>query len=62
MHHPESSETIESHCVASLFHCPNCKKLHVMNIKAIRRAMFRGHDVIVYQCSSCGTEKTEIVT
>jgi hypothetical protein len=33
-----------------------------MNIKAIRRAVFRGQDMIVYQCSRCGTEKTEIMT
>jgi predicted RNA-binding Zn-ribbon protein involved in translation (DUF1610 family) len=61
MHHSESVDTIDNYCTDNVFHCPNCEKPHVMNIKAIRRAVVRGHDVIVYQCSSCGTEKTEIM-
>jgi uncharacterized Zn finger protein (UPF0148 family) len=32
-----------------------------MNIKSIRRAVFQGHDMIVYKCSSCGTEKAELL-
>lgn len=61
MQHLEPLEATHGHQVASVFYCPNCEKLHVMNIKSIRRAIFRGQDAIVYQCSSCGTEKTDIL-
>jgi RNase P subunit RPR2 len=61
MRHPESVETIDIHRTARVLHCPNCEQLHVMNIKAIRRAAFRGQDMIVYQCSVCGTEEAEII-
>ncbi|WP_425992595.1 hypothetical protein [Afipia sp. DC4300-2b1] len=61
MHHPQPSEPAHDRHCAFLFQCPNCKKPHLMNIKTIRPAMFRGDDLIVYQCSNCGTEKTVIM-
>ncbi|MBB5052444.1 putative RNA-binding Zn-ribbon protein involved in translation (DUF1610 family) [Afipia massiliensis] len=51
----------DDYCIASLFLCPNCEKPTAMSIKSIRPAVFRGHDVIVYKCSSCGTEKAELL-
>lgn len=62
MHHPEPLEATHGHQAASIIRCPNCEKLHVMNIKTIRPAMFRGQDTIVYRCSSCGTERTQNMT
>lgn len=59
MHHPQSSEATNSRQFVSLFHCPNCEKPRVMSIKTIRHAVFRGKALIVYKCSTCGTEKTE---
>ena len=40
-----------------LQYCPNCDPPAVMTIGAIRPAMCRGHDTIVYQCRKCGYEK-----
>lgn len=51
----------DDYCIASLFLCPDCEKPTAMNIKSIRRAVFQGHDMIVYECSSCGIEKAELL-
>lgn len=56
---PDSSNR---HRIPAFFQCPNCEKPTAMNIKAIHRAMFRGKDTVVYECNSCGTEQTEILT
>lgn len=62
MHHDLSpSRATDCSRFASLFHCPKCKKPRIMSIKAIRRAVFRGEDLITYECIACGTEKTEIL-
>jgi predicted RNA-binding Zn-ribbon protein involved in translation (DUF1610 family) len=39
-----------------LQYCPNCDPPRVMTIKAIRPAMCRGHDTIIYECQKCGYE------
>jgi len=54
-------DSTNDYCIASLFLCPNCEKPTAMTIKSIRRTAFRGHDMIVYKCSSCGTEKAELL-
>ena len=40
-----------------LQYCPNCDPPTIMAIKAIRPAMCRGDDTIVYECQKCGYEK-----
>jgi len=45
---------------ATRFHCSNCEAERLMMISAIEPAAYGGRDKVVYQCTDCGTEKTEI--
>jgi predicted RNA-binding Zn-ribbon protein involved in translation (DUF1610 family) len=45
---------------ATRFHCSNCEAERLMMISAIEPAAFGRRDKVVYQCTDCGTEKTEI--
>jgi hypothetical protein len=45
---------------ATNFYCPNCEAERLMMISAIEPAGHCGRDKVVYQCTDCGTEKTEL--
>jgi hypothetical protein len=45
---------------ATRLHCSNCEAERVMMISAIEPASHWGRDEVVYQCTDCGAEKTEI--
>ena len=45
---------------ATNFYCPNCEAERLMMISAIEPAIHSGRDKVVYQCTDCGTEKTEV--
>ena len=45
--------------IAALFRCPRCERPTIMNIDSIHPGHTQWHDVIIYKCSKCGTEKTE---
>jgi len=49
-----------SNSFATNFYCPNCEAERLMMISAIEPAPHSGQDRVVYQCTNCGTEKTEI--
>jgi predicted RNA-binding Zn-ribbon protein involved in translation (DUF1610 family) len=49
-----------SNSFATSFHCGNCDAERLMMISAIEPAMHSGKDRVVYQCTDCGSEKTEI--
>jgi RNase P subunit RPR2 len=49
-----------SNSFATNFYCSNCEAERLMMISAIEPASRRGRDKVVYQCTDCGTEKTEI--
>jgi hypothetical protein len=45
---------------ATHFYCANCEADRLMMISAIEPALYCGRDKVVYQCTDCGSEKTEI--
>jgi hypothetical protein len=49
-----------SNSFATHFHCATCEAERLMMISAIEPALRSGRDQVVYQCTDCGTEKTEI--
>jgi predicted RNA-binding Zn-ribbon protein involved in translation (DUF1610 family) len=49
-----------SNSFATHFHCSNCEAERLMMISAIEPASVCGRDKVVYQCTDCGAEKTEI--
>jgi hypothetical protein len=49
-----------SNSFATHFHCANCEAERLMMISAIEPAFHGGRDKVVYQCTDCGSEKTEI--
>jgi hypothetical protein len=49
-----------SNSFATRFYCSNCEAERLMMISAIEPAPYCGRDKVVYQCTDCGTEKTEI--
>jgi DNA-directed RNA polymerase subunit RPC12/RpoP len=51
-----------SNSFATSFHCSTCEAERLMMISAVEPAHHGGKDRVVYQCTDCGTEKTEIAT
>ena len=49
-----------SNSFATNSYCSNCEAERLMMISAIEPAIHSGRDRVVYQCTDCGTEKTEI--
>jgi predicted RNA-binding Zn-ribbon protein involved in translation (DUF1610 family) len=49
-----------SNSFATHFHCSNCEAERLMMISAIESASVCGRDKVVYQCTDCGAEKTEV--
>jgi predicted RNA-binding Zn-ribbon protein involved in translation (DUF1610 family) len=49
-----------SNLFATHFHCSNCEAERLMMISAIEPALQGGSDEVIYQCTDCGTEKTEL--
>jgi DNA-directed RNA polymerase subunit RPC12/RpoP len=49
-----------SNSFATNFYCSNCEAERLMMISAIEPAIHGGRGKVVYQCTDCGTEKTEI--
>jgi hypothetical protein len=49
-----------SNAFAMHFYCSNCEADRLMMISAIEPASDRGSDNVVYQCTDCGAEKTEM--
>ena len=49
-----------SNLFATHFHCSNCEAERLMMISAIEPALHGGRGEVVYQCTDCGTEKTEL--
>jgi hypothetical protein len=41
---------------------PNCEAERLMMISAIEPASHRRRDRVVYQCTDCGAENTEVAT
>jgi hypothetical protein len=51
-----------SNSFATNSYCPNCEAERLMMISAIEAAAQGGTDRVIYQCTDCGSEKTEIAT
>jgi hypothetical protein len=49
-----------SNAFAMHFYCSNCEAERLMMISAIEPAPDCGRDNVVYQCTDCGAEKTEM--
>jgi hypothetical protein len=49
-----------SNSFATNFYCANCEAERLMMISAIEPAIHCQKDRVVYQCTDCGSEKTEI--
>jgi hypothetical protein len=49
-----------SNAFAMHFYCANCEAERLMMISAIEPGPRCGRDNVVYQCTDCGAEKTEI--
>jgi hypothetical protein len=49
-----------SNSFATNFYCTTCEAERLMMISAIESARVSGRDKVVYQCTECGSEKTEI--
>jgi hypothetical protein len=49
-----------SNSFATNLHCSNCDTERLMMISAIEPALFGGRDKVVYQCTDCGTENSQL--
>jgi Zn ribbon nucleic-acid-binding protein len=57
MHQVPASTLMDRAQSLWLQYCPNCDPPRVMTIKTIQPAMWRGYDMVIYECQKCGYEK-----
>ena len=51
-----------THAFSNMIQCTDCNSKQPMKIKTIYSALYRGRDILFFQCEDCGAEKAEFAT